>query len=519
MLRPQLIPIQKLLLDAANFRLPELNRQLTQPELIDVLVANYAAEEVAENISRVGYMATECLAVVPTSSGKYVVVEGNRRLTACLCLLSPDKAPPNHRTKFRRLRSAMGDPADLKRLPAVILPSRSAADVYLVSRHTRPTTRKWNPLMQARFYHSKLEEHGTVEATADSLKVAPGLVREQIKLYSVVMELRGLGLPADLESLLSQEVDFLSTLMRLFNNEDSRARMQAAFDEAGQVSFDGRKTEVRERMTRLLHALKDGVATSRTLNTADQRRDFLTDLGYPRSPKDADDQPGDSNDKSSNPDSTQPESSTSDAGGSGPGTSGGVPGEGPSSTSDNAQKGGGRPKGGGGHLFDKTRFIFLLSNENVAAVYDELGKISVKSLPRATALVLRMFLELSLVECLETSREMGLLKAEKLNKHMEKNERRKREGKTEIEYVEEPPNLAAMLAWITNSSSKLLSPLAKKAFSQQVNEEGVKMVLNLAPHNHLYYVDEGKVRAVWRDIGPSFFEQLVIKKRTDAHKS
>lgn len=490
LIRPQLIPTKDLLLDAENYRLPASDHNLSQKELIELLVVDYKADEIAESISRVGYLATESLAAIKSIEGKYIVVEGNRRLAACLCLLSPDRAPESKRSKFRRLHDACDSLGDLKKLPVVVLPDRAAADVYLVARHTRVTARKWNPLMQARFYAAKLEEHGTVDATAEFLSVPPGAVRDQLRLHSVVSELRNLGLPLDVENLLAHEVDFLSTLMRLFNNEDSRKRMRASFDDDGSVKFAGDRAGLKQRMTRLLHALNDGAATSRTLNTAEQRDEFLADVGFPVPPPD---QP----EKQENEKQTPPGKKEEDK---------------------SASKGKtvGRPTGGGGHLFNKTAYVFLLSNENVSAAYDELTKVSVKGLPRATALLLRCVIELALLECLETSKEMKMLKDERLKAHEARNAKRLRDGKNELAYIDEQPVLSAMLNWITSDKSAILGPSAKKALRKQVTEDRVKDVLDLANHSNLYYVDESKVRDVWKEIGPSLFEQIIIQKRSDA---
>ncbi len=492
MIKPQLIAIKDLLLDAENFRLPESDHRLSQRELIELLVTDYNAEEIAESISKVGYLATESLAAVRKGEGKFVIVEGNRRLTACLCLLSPDRAPENKRAKFRRLHDASENLADLKRLPVVVLPNRAAADIYLVSRHTRVTARKWNPMMQARFYAAKLEEHGTIEATAAYLRVPSGAVREQLRLHSVIAELRNLRLPLDIEELLSHEVDFLTTLMRLFNNEDSRTRMRASFDDTGHVKFTGDKASLKQQMTRMLHALKDGAATSRTLNTTEQRDQFLADVGFPEPPTPDAPKPAEG-EKPSEPDK-----------------------KGKDEPKDDTKKSAGRPSGGGGHLFNKTAYVFLLTNANLSAAYDELTRVSVRSLPRATALLLRTVIEMAILECLETSGEMATLKAERIAAHKAKNIKRAEQGKPELAFVDEQPVLSAMLNWITSDKSALLTVTAKKALGKQVNEDRVKEVLDLAHHNNLYYVDETKVRAVWKDIGPSLFEQLIIKKRSDA---
>ena len=85
------VPISSLLLDPYNPRLPESLRGGEQADLAVVLEMGFDAFAVAQSIADNGFFAAEPLiAIHGEQDGKYIVVEGNRRLTALLGLSHPE---------------------------------------------------------------------------------------------------------------------------------------------------------------------------------------------------------------------------------------------------------------------------------------------------------------------------------------------------------------------------------------------------------------------------------------------
>src|SRR2546425_10201944 len=85
------IPVENLRLDPENPRLASVPGQITQKEILKTLWTEMAVDEVALSIAANGFWEEEPLFVIPgtgTMSGKYVVVEGNRRLAAVQLLRS-----------------------------------------------------------------------------------------------------------------------------------------------------------------------------------------------------------------------------------------------------------------------------------------------------------------------------------------------------------------------------------------------------------------------------------------------
>ena len=90
------LPVEDLLLDAQNPRLARGTEQEcpSQFELIKVLWTQMAVDELVLSIAANGYFPEERLFVIPAvpaeEGGKYIVLEGNRRLAAVRILLDDD---------------------------------------------------------------------------------------------------------------------------------------------------------------------------------------------------------------------------------------------------------------------------------------------------------------------------------------------------------------------------------------------------------------------------------------------
>jgi len=147
----QSIPIKlaDLRLDSENPRLAEfgITASASQPDLVKVLWERMAVVEVAMSIAYSGYFEYEPLFVEKTTNGKYVVIEGNRRLAAVLLLTDPAlrrklKATDLPQIDAERLKS-------LSTLPAIVT-TRKDIWRYLGFKHVNgPST--WGSYAKAQY--------------------------------------------------------------------------------------------------------------------------------------------------------------------------------------------------------------------------------------------------------------------------------------------------------------------------------------------------------------------------------
>jgi len=85
--KPVLVPVEKLILDSLNPRLSERDTTGGQDEIIRTLWREMAVDEIAWSIANNGYFEHEPLIAEKLRDGKFLVIEGNRRLAAVRLLL------------------------------------------------------------------------------------------------------------------------------------------------------------------------------------------------------------------------------------------------------------------------------------------------------------------------------------------------------------------------------------------------------------------------------------------------
>src|SRR5687768_9329962 len=78
------VPLSSLRLDPENPRIPETHRTKDTAELATLLEMGFEAYPVAQSIAELGFFNAEPLIVIPSpdEADTWIVVEGNRRLTA-----------------------------------------------------------------------------------------------------------------------------------------------------------------------------------------------------------------------------------------------------------------------------------------------------------------------------------------------------------------------------------------------------------------------------------------------------
>jgi hypothetical protein len=162
--------IKNLLLDPQNPRLPESKQGISQSELAEELDLGFEAFTIAESIARHGYFKSEPLIVIPSPSeeGKWITVEGNRRLTALLALAREDvRANFPDPDKWSELAAQSGVSLETE-VPIVIVQSRAEVVPIIGFRHISGIL-AWTPFAQARYIAKLVEDDGLTIAEVAKL--------------------------------------------------------------------------------------------------------------------------------------------------------------------------------------------------------------------------------------------------------------------------------------------------------------------------------------------------------------
>jgi hypothetical protein len=152
--------IGNLLLDPKNPRLSESKQGISQTELAEELDLGFEAFTIAESIASHGFFKSEPLIVIPSEEkGKWITVEGNRRLTALLALAREDvrrNFPDSD--KWNELAEKAGITLNTK-IPIVIVQSRAEVVPIIGFRHISGIL-AWTPFAQARYIAKLVEDDG-----------------------------------------------------------------------------------------------------------------------------------------------------------------------------------------------------------------------------------------------------------------------------------------------------------------------------------------------------------------------
>ncbi len=140
-----IVPLSDLELDPENPRLPA-SLQRDQQSMLDYIAATTSIEELMEAIAQNDFFPGEPL-IVTKSNGRYIVVEGNRRLTALKLLQDPQNcSKPGDR--MRQIAANAAYRPD--QIPVIDCPTRTEVLPYLGFRHITGV-KPWEPLAKARY--------------------------------------------------------------------------------------------------------------------------------------------------------------------------------------------------------------------------------------------------------------------------------------------------------------------------------------------------------------------------------
>lgn len=189
----QVLPVSALLLDAANPRLPQELRGEEDQRVIAINMAEiFDALSIARSIARFGFYPWEALVVVPTDS-RYLVVEGNRRLTALRGLLDRSLREEFEDSDQWHIAARDATRAVPTEVPCVVVPSRRDATPALGYRHISGI-KPWEPQMQARFVSSLIDNDTlTYTQVAELTGQTRGWVQETYSTFKVFETAESLG--------------------------------------------------------------------------------------------------------------------------------------------------------------------------------------------------------------------------------------------------------------------------------------------------------------------------------------
>lgn len=193
------LPVKHLLLDHNNPRFGNpSDRQASQVQVLDRIVDTFGVRDVLSSLAVNGYFPAEPLVGRRTDDqDQVIVVEGNRRLAACLIILGDARAA-NQRNKtaessqtWKENGSPQIDPVPVLVLEADQDPARVLS--YLGVRHIA-SAQPWDSYAKAAWIAKVVEENDLpVEQVSTSIGDRSRIVARMLEAYYLVQQLQGTG--------------------------------------------------------------------------------------------------------------------------------------------------------------------------------------------------------------------------------------------------------------------------------------------------------------------------------------
>lgn len=219
---------KKLQLDPQNPRI-EVESDATQEKIRLKLLELEDVLELARGIERNRGLFYGERIIVAEEAGKYIVLEGNRRVAACQMLISPTLIPPQFKTRFPK--ASAETKANIRTVQADVAPSRAAAEPILTKRHTEQSAKPWSPVAKMRRAVRLLDTH-SVEEVAQLLGTSVGQVRKLVRPYRLLKLALGLTVwTADERRALEDEKLKTNPYTRLFTLAATKEALKAHFDD------------------------------------------------------------------------------------------------------------------------------------------------------------------------------------------------------------------------------------------------------------------------------------------------
>jgi ParB-like nuclease domain len=261
-----------ILLDKQNPRFIS-DYELTQENMIELIETQESLISLFKNISTNGYNKAEPIVIVE-ENGRKVVIEGNRRITACKLL--------KNRNRLKDSFVKIPNPYPIDKIPAVLVPDRKQALAYIVSRHVSGGVELWSVEARRQLFAKLMREGVSVNEAALLLGLSLSQVNKSIrenKLFEYVKNLQH-WTPEE----LVQFTEKISPLFYFFERTSEAYRKNAKeligfnFNKNHDIEASGSKEELD---TYLYEISKRFLLSPRKYNTRTKVDMILSEIGHP----------------------------------------------------------------------------------------------------------------------------------------------------------------------------------------------------------------------------------------------
>ncbi len=158
--------------------------------MVSLLTSSSDVRELLRSIAANGFLSYDEMVGVKQSSGKYKIIEGNRRLAALRLFLTPELGPTLH-LEVPQVSAQVSD--TMKSVPVKVVLTEEAARAYIGFKHINGP-HKWGALAKAAYAVSWLDGGGTLDEIARSFGDTNSVIRRLVAGYRVMQQALDAGM-------------------------------------------------------------------------------------------------------------------------------------------------------------------------------------------------------------------------------------------------------------------------------------------------------------------------------------
>lgn len=205
----QSVPLSKLRPDWQNPRFPPsaIDHFTDDRDVYAYIDKKFDAASVAESIARHGFFLSEPLIAISSDKGEFIILEGNRRLTALKALASPIIREHLTDVRWKEISPRDGNEVDENtEIPVLVATSREEVAPILGYRHVTGIT-PWDPYQQARYVSSLIDDEDVSLSAAEVAELIGrdvSEIRAFYRNYSIVEQARDMFKIEDTERITDE---------------------------------------------------------------------------------------------------------------------------------------------------------------------------------------------------------------------------------------------------------------------------------------------------------------------------
>jgi CheY-specific phosphatase CheX len=257
--------LKEIHLDTKNVRLEDASAKV-EADIIEDLFVNEDALGLVEGICKVGYLTHE-IPVAIKRRGKYVMVEGNRRLAALKAIQNP-MLVPDFQARINSYVALLPNRSALESIRVLVAPNQSEADQLIAAIHTGNLRRAWSPGRQAAFFQAQIDSGRKLKELI--IRYPTIDVRRFVFRANIINLFKSVNYDDEVVRDFLGSKQFtkgLSTLARIYESKEFVKITGLSMDADGNMSKSITDDEFKEVASAILLGMCEGNINTRSLNS------------------------------------------------------------------------------------------------------------------------------------------------------------------------------------------------------------------------------------------------------------